>query len=148
MLLPVSEYDSPRRVNLAISGNFLVNNCNGPERLTVPPTVRCVKSVSALTEDSPKRLASKIRDALLKSKPCPMNWYFEAKSWNPRLIGLPSRYGSVKPNCTLCERLPPESARLRDSPYPSRLLVEYSSPKKLPAKPETPPLSWICWRPF
>src|SRR5215475_7486583 len=130
ILLDVNEYDIWRRVNREIFSNFLVNSDNCPDRLTEPPTVCCVKSVSALTDEGPKMLACA---ASWGSKLSPRNWYFEANSVKPRLTGRPIRYGSVNPNETLFERFPPESPMLSDSPYPSRLLVEYSSPKKLPA---------------
>mgnify|MGYP001425986615 CR=1 FL=1 len=39
MVLPVSEYDRPRRVNRENVSNFVVNSARGPERLIVPPTV-------------------------------------------------------------------------------------------------------------
>src|SRR5262249_39484789 len=116
ILLDVSEYDRPRRVNREIFWNFLVNSDNCPERLTEPPTVCCVKSVLVSTAEVPKKLALSALCALAKSKLSPRNWYFEAKTWKPRLIGLPSRYGSVNPNETLFERFPPDSATLSDSP--------------------------------
>src|SRR5262245_62069458 len=88
ILLDVNEYDRPTRVNRENLSNFLVNNDNCPERLMEPPTVCCVKSVSASTEESPKRLAC---NAWSKLKLSPTNWYFEAKSWKPRLTGRPIR---------------------------------------------------------
>src|SRR5262245_53516472 len=97
-------------------GIFLVNSDNCPERLTEPPTVCCVNSVLASTEESPRKLALSARRALLKSKLSPRNWYFDAKSVKPRLTGLPIRYGSVKPNDTLFERFPPDNPMLSDSP--------------------------------
>src|SRR5262245_41133184 len=116
ILLDVSEYCRPRRVNREIFSNFLVNSDNCPERLTEPPTGCCVKSVSASTEESPRKLALSARCALLKSKLSPRNWYFEANTWKPRLTGRPIRYGSVNPKDTLFDRFPPESATLSDSP--------------------------------
>src|SRR6266498_3909134 len=89
--LPVNEYDRPRRVNREIFSNFLVNNDNCPERLTEPATVCCVKSVSAPSEERPKRLACA---ASWGSKLSPRNWYFEANNVKPRLTGRPIRYGS------------------------------------------------------
>src|SRR5262245_27117509 len=81
ILLDVNEYDRPSRVNRENFSNFLlVNIDNCPERLTEPPTVCCVKSVEASTEEIPKRLALIARCELVKSKLSPRNWYFEAKS--------------------------------------------------------------------
>src|SRR5215211_8486768 len=79
-----------------------------------------------------------------RNVPSPKNFCENAKIEKPALIGRSLMYGSVNENWNERWRLP--AARLNEStsPRPSRLLVEYSSPKNDPPIPEIPPLKEIC----
>ena len=53
----------------------------------------------------------------------------------------------MNPKFTSVVRVPSWLDRLKVSPSPRKLLVEYENPTKLPEMPEMPPLNWMVFLP-